>query len=221
MGYSANWDQRYQQNTHMTVWPFSDLISFTMRYARPSGHGFKVLELGCGVGANIPFFLAQGAEFYAVDGSQFSVDQLHERYPNLKNNIIVGDFTQKLDFPVEFDLVVDRGSLTCNHTAGIAACIELVHQKLKPGGKFIGIDWLSTEYPMFLKGSPAEDEYTRRDYKTGPYVDVGRVHYADKPLILKLFKGFEIRVLEHKVTTRDTPDDGWKQASWNFVAQKI
>jgi len=220
MSFSREWDKRYQENTHMGVWPWSDVVSYVMRHARPSSRGFRVLELGCGAGANIPFFLSLGVEYHAIEGSPSIVEKLHERFPALRDNILAGDFTLDLPQAGEFDLVLDRASLTHNATADIARCLELVHRKLKSGGKFIGVDWFSTAYSDYRKGLPAGDAFTRQGYREGSFAGVGRVHFSDKPHLLELFGKFEMRLMEHKTVKRELPDDGWNFASWNFVAEK-
>lgn len=205
----------------MSVWPWTDLVSFVMRHARPTGPGFRVLELGCGAGANIPFFHGLGVEYFAVEGSPAIVEKLKDSYPALKNNIVAADFTLGIPFDGEFDLVVDRASLTHNTTAAITRALDEIHEKLKPGGKYIGIDWFSTAYSDYLKGFAAGDEYTRTGFLEGSFVGVGRVHFSDKPHLLKLFNKFEVTVLEHKIIQRELPDDGWHFASWNMVAKKV
>ena len=52
-GFSIEWDQRYKENLQMSIWPWSDLVSAVMRLRLPAST--RVLELGCGAGANIPF----------------------------------------------------------------------------------------------------------------------------------------------------------------------
>ena len=47
MGFSNEWDDKYQDNTHMSVWPWTNLVSLVMRN-KPQKRNFKVLELGCG-----------------------------------------------------------------------------------------------------------------------------------------------------------------------------
>jgi SAM-dependent methyltransferase len=220
MSFSPEWEKRYQENTHMSVWPWSDVVSYVMRHARPTGSSFRVLELGCGAGANIPFFLSLGADYYAIEGSATIVDKLWERFPALRNNIMVGDFTQQICHDGEFDLVLDRASLTHNDTASIVRCLDLVYDKLRSGGRFIGIDWFSTAYSDYQKGDTTEDEFTRSAYQDGSFTNVGCVHFSDKPHLLELFKEFEILTLEHKTINREIPDNGWNFASWNLVARK-
>lgn len=220
MNFSSEWDERYKANTHLSVWPWSDLVGFVMRHARPPGPGFRVLELGCGAGANIPFFQALGADYHGIEGSPAIVAALHERFPEWRDRIVAGDFTLDIPFEGEFDLVVDRSSLTHNTTAAIRHCLAMVKARLKPGSAFIGIDWFSTDYSEFSKGEDGGDAHTRSGFSQGPFAGVGRVHFSDRAHIEDLFNGFELKVLEHKQVRREIPDDGWAFASWNFVARR-
>jgi SAM-dependent methyltransferase len=220
MSFSPEWEQRYRENTHLGVWPWSDVVSFVMRHARPASQQYRVLELGCGAGANIPFFLSLGVEYYAIEGSATIVQQLHQRFPALKNNIVVGDFTQQFPFDGKFDLILDRASLTHNGTTAIRRCLDTVYDALKPGAKFIGVDWFSTAYSDYEKGRQTEDVYTRTGYEEGSFAHVGQVHFSDRPHLLDLFSKFEMQVLEHKIIERALPEDGWRFASWNLVARK-
>ena len=82
MTFSNEWDQRYQENTHMSIWPWSDLVSFVKRYSK-SIKVSRVLELGCGAGANIPFFKSLKVDYYAIDGSKTAVQRLWNRFRNI------------------------------------------------------------------------------------------------------------------------------------------
>ena len=53
----------------------------------------KILELGCGAGANIRFFEELGCEYWGIEGSPTIVARLHSKYPKLVDRIITGDFT--------------------------------------------------------------------------------------------------------------------------------
>ena len=76
MTFSQEWEKCFKENTQISTWPWSDLVSYVMRYARPTGENFRVLELGCGAGANIPFFISLGVDYYAIDGSSTIVEIL-------------------------------------------------------------------------------------------------------------------------------------------------
>ena len=219
MGFSEEWEERYRENTQMSRWPWSDLVSLIMRYGRPNKKNFKVLELGCGVGANIPLFESLGVDYYSVEGSSTAVQQIHQQYPQLKSNVYLGDFTLSLP-DGEFDLIVDRASLTSNHEQSIRNSLKNCYKQLVKGGKFIGVDWYSTEYSDYRNGEPAEDCWTRNNFTKGYFAQAGRVHFSDKDHLLDLFNNFKMLTMDHKRCKRVLPDDGWELASWNFVAEK-
>ena len=70
-GFSRKWDLQYKNNSHKSVWPWSELISYVTGYAVSSTpRPLHVLELGCGAGANIPFFLEKKWNYFGIDGSE-------------------------------------------------------------------------------------------------------------------------------------------------------
>tara|TARA_B110000263_G_scaffold873_1_gene710 strand:+ start:913 stop:1578 length:666 start_codon:yes stop_codon:yes gene_type:complete len=220
MTFSSEWDERYRSNTQMSIWPWSDLVSYVIRYAKPAKKQNRVLELGCGAGANIPFFLGQGFKYYGIDGSDTIINKLKESFPKIKNNLVSGDFTKKIQFEEKFDLVVDRAALTHNNIDGIKNCLEVVYDKMEKNSMYIGIDWFSTEHNDYSNFVKKLDMYSRTEYSKGQFTNVGTVHFTNKLHLLELFKKFEIIVLEHKIVTNEIPKKN-KFASWNFVARKI
>ena len=221
MGFSKEWDERYAANSHMSIWPWSDLVSYVMRYARPDGPYYRVLELGCGMGANIPFFKHLNVDYYAVDGSPTAVSMIQKKYPDLACNIQLADFTKNIPAKGSFDLVVDRAALTHNNSEDILKTIAMIRKVLKPDGKFIGIDWFSTEHSDYNLGEQAEDPYTRLNIVGGQFAGTGRVHFSDKKHLIDQFSGFLIDNLEHKIVYREVPQNNHVFASWNFSAVKV
>ena len=214
------WEQLYQAEAQMSIWPWSDLVSYVMRYAHPRGGDFRVLELGCGAGANIPLFKHLGVRYHAIEGSRTVVERLVAHFPEFSSTIQVGDFTSEVPFEGEFDLVVDRGSMTCNTTSSIRRGLELVEDKLAAHGKFIGIDWYSTAHSDFTKGEEAGDDHTKTDIPDGPFKGMGTIHFSDPAHLLELFAGFEMSHLEHKCLSTEIPEDRRVIATWNFLATK-
>ncbi|MGG1552412.1 methyltransferase [Paenibacillus ferrarius] len=220
MGYSTEWDQRYAENAHMSTWPWSDLVSYVMRYARPDKSPYNVLELGCGAGANIPFFLSLNVNYYAIEGSQIIVNKLKKQFPTIADNIIVGDFTKEINFPVTFDLIVDRGSLTSNATSDIRKCLKMVRKLMNENAKYVGIGWFSTENSEYRKGVFVEDEYTRKLIEDGPLSGIGAVHFSNQTHLEDLFQDYKFSVLEHCKTDRVLPQNSFNNAFWNFIAEQ-
>lgn len=221
MGFSKQWEETYSNSQHVNKWPWSDLVSYVMRFARPSGKDFRVLELGIGTGPNIPFFLDQEADFYGIDGSPSAVHLLKERYPKLRDKLVAADFTQTIPFDLEFDLIVDRGSLTHNSTESLKSCIMLIKKHLKTGARYIGIDWFSTLSFDYKRGEFLENDLnTIKNITEGRVANLGRVHFSDEAHLRALFDGFEFQVLDHNITLSEIPVTGYREAFWNFVAQK-
>jgi SAM-dependent methyltransferase len=191
------------------------------RYARFDQGFSRVLECGCGAGANIPFFIKLGVEYFGVDGSTHIVSTLHKQYPDLKDRIAVGDFTRAIPFAQTFDLAVDRAAITHNTTEAIRRALMLVFGRLRSGGKIIGIDWFAADHSDASEGERA-DPWTRTNIIDGSFADVGVVHFSDSDHLVNLLEsaGFAIERLEHKQTETMVPKSANRIAAWNFVAVK-
>lgn len=223
MGFSTEWETVYRKNRHMSVWPWTDLVSYVHRYTDvPKKQHVKVLELGCGAGANIGFFASLGADYYGIDGSETIIDFDRERYPQYADNLIVHDFTESIPFDVTFDLICDRGALTHNTTDGIKKTIDAARKKLAKDGKYMGISWFSTKYEDYSLGtSVPNDPFTRyfSESDEGYFGGLGNVHFSDEAHLRELFRNFEFVIMEERVTTTVFPMSH-QYADWNFIVRK-
>lgn len=217
--FSEEWEVAYKQRTHQSKWPWSDLVSLVHRYVNTEKDDFSVLELGCGYGANIPFFLSLGAHYCAVEGSGFVVSHLKERFVELQETIKQADFTKDIPFEREFDLIIDRASITHNDTEAIQNTLRLITRRLKPEGVFIGVDWFSHKHSYCHQGMPTHDQYTRNQFATGPFSGIGNVHFSDELHLRELFSDFDFLALEHKKLEVFIPQKSEVIATWNFVAR--
>lgn len=221
MSFSAQWDQIYRDGSNISIWPWSDLVSYMHRYAKPFSSDTKVLEIGFGAGANIPFFLSIGVDYYGIEGSDSIATRVRERYPELKDRLKTGDFIRQ-NYSDKYDLVVDRSSMTHNDTNAIRMGLKNLCAAMKPGAKYIGIDWFSVKHTDFGLGDSI-DEFTRANIAKGQFAGVGNVHFSSKEHLIELFStaGMKLIKLEHKQYISEIPDTGHLFASWNFVAEKI
>ena len=197
-GFSPEWDERYRASSHLSTWPWSDVVSYTHRHAHPRDGFKRVLELGCGAGANIPFYRQIGCDYHAVDGSPAIVAQLHKTFPDLAARIVCADFTRALPFSGQFDVVLDRAAVTHNSNDAVRRALRLAADVLRPGGKFLGVDWFSSDHEDAQRGQRV-DAHTRRDIDSRNFAGVGVVHFSDADHLQDLFAqaGLRIDVLDH------------------------
>ncbi len=224
MTFSNEWEKSFSKNTHMSLWPWSDVVSLVNQNCKSiilNPEETNVLELGCGAGANIPFFKKLGVKYYAIEGSPTIVKKLHKRFPEMKKQIICGDFTIAHPFDIHFDLILDRAAITHNNLKSIIKTIDIVANSLKNKGLFIGVDWFSKNHSDMNKGHQIDDQYTRTNFKEGPFFDIGKVHFSDLSHIKHLLSQFAIEHIEEKLTKHYGSKHMKQFASWNFVARKI
>lgn len=221
------WEEIYKCNQQISIWPWSDVVSYTMRYVKPKEDA-KVLEIGFGAGANIPFFQTLGVDFYGIEGSKTIVEKVKQKYPMYSKNLVCGDFTKELPFDIDFDLIIDRGSMTLNSTYAIKNTLDFIYQKLKTGGYFVGIDWFSPEHSEYNKSATNIDENTKK-FHEGYWANAGLVHFADEKHLKDLLSKFKLIKMEHKmytdVTNNGTHDENdtliQNYAAYNFIVKKV
>ena len=213
------WDKQYRKSAHLSRWPWSYLVSYVYRFCHPKP-GMRVHELGCGAGANIPFFLSLGADYSACDGSEHALSILRAQYPALASRLVEADFTRDLGTPGPFDLVIDRAALTHNTTLAIRRALDMVLDALHPGGIFCSVDWFSTDCDDFASGITTQDPFVRTGYRDGPFADVGLVHFSDKLHLLELFKHFEIVALNFRCEKSLIPGPEKRLCMWDVIARR-
>jgi SAM-dependent methyltransferase len=204
------WDGRYQDGTHTSAWPWTELVQLIERHAKPllatTGRCDRILELGFGFGANIPYLIRQGAEYHGIDGSPTCANAVAGRFPEIATRLHVGDFCKELPDIGPLDLVVDRGSLTCCPNEAIAAAMKLVLANLRPGGVFCGVSWFGKDHAEFIRGEPGPDPHTRQGYTDGPYANTGTVHFTDEHNLRDLCEGFRVVRIDRKTTDTCHPE---------------
>ena len=99
----------------------------------------RLLEIGCGPGANIWFMAREGFSVSGIDGSHTAIQHADQRLAEegLRADLRVGDFSE-LPWPdASFDGVVENVSLYCNPMAGITRALDEICRVLRPGAPFL------------------------------------------------------------------------------------
>ncbi|ARR01713.1 SAM-dependent methyltransferase [Campylobacter vicugnae] len=222
MGFSTIWEDKYKSNLELSIWPWDEVIALTHRHCNIKKE-LIVLELGCGAGANIPFFQSIKANYYAIEGSQTIVKRLQNSFNDSKINITCGDFTKDFEFDEiigKVDLIIDRGSLTINTTSGIKNTIELIKSYLKPGGKFIGLDWYDIDCDYYKDSTKIMVDNHTYKFDSGDFSGYGNVYFSDENHIKELFSDFKIDYLINNIKNQLLPTP-LRRSSFTFVAVKI
>lgn len=121
--------EQYRRFRYQTEWHIKEWVPFA------EAKGKKVLEIGCGNGAEGVLFAQAGARYTGVDLTQAAVEATRRHFEVLgfSGNFQVEN-AESLSFPdASFDWVYSYGVL--HHTARPEKAFQEVHRVLKPGGR--------------------------------------------------------------------------------------
>ncbi len=127
----AEFFARYRRFRYETEWHIPELVPF------PDTKGKRVLEIGCGNGADGTLFADHGARYTGVDLTPTAVERSrsHFRVLGLNGDFQVNSALELGLADASFDFVYSHGVL--HHTPDPARAIDEVHRVLKPGGKAV------------------------------------------------------------------------------------
>lgn len=119
---------RYRQFRYRTEWHIPAFASFA------DAAGQRVLEIGCGNGADAFMFAVNGADYTGIDLTPEAVEatQRHFRAEGLSGQFRVQSCEQLSFANDSFDTVYSFGVL--HHTPDPERAVREVHRVLKPGG---------------------------------------------------------------------------------------
>jgi ubiquinone/menaquinone biosynthesis C-methylase UbiE len=120
---------QYRRFRYETEWHIPEFVPFAAM------RGQRVLEIGCGNGADGVMFAQHGADYTGVDLTEAAVAATRKHFAvlDLPGKFQTAD-AEQLDFPADsFDVVYSYGVL--HHTPEPARAIREVQRVLKPGGR--------------------------------------------------------------------------------------
>jgi ubiquinone/menaquinone biosynthesis C-methylase UbiE len=193
--YTRHWDEKFKSRA-WGRYPPEDFVRFMGRRFRDAAKsGVKVLEVGCGPGANAWFLHREGFAVHGIDVSPAAIDLANARLAHENAGILspapdlrVGNFSQLPWQNDAFDVVVDIFALYANTTAVIAEALSEISRVLKPGGLFYTKLW-GTRCTGFGLGVQLEPG-TFDAIPTGPCANMGVTHFFTRDEIDALFGRF-------------------------------
>ncbi len=199
--YIQHWDDKFRTRS-WGRYPPEDLVRFIGRnYKHSNANELKVLEVGCGPGANLWFLHREGFRVYGIDGSKTAIkiaqDRLNKENKGLNPNahdLRTADFCT-LPWPDnEFDIVIDIFSIYANRLEVISQVKDEILRVLKPQGRFYSKMW-GKNCTGFAEGTKIE-EGTYDNIPVGPCQDMGVSHFFDEDEIQNIFKDFQIDAID-------------------------
>ena len=216
------WENIYKKKKQLVEWPFSELISLFNRFKiKKKKKITRVLELGCGSGANAIFFLSKKISYTGIDFSKSVIKECEKKFYKRKNiKFYCMDISKPLKFVKKFDYIIDRGSLTHLSEKEIKNCVKNIYVNLRSKGIFFSIDLFSTNHSIFRKGKVYESYYTRIfKKKSDRYYNVGKISFFSKKKINNLFKRFQIiELIEKNLINYSKKSE--KYSFWQMVLKK-
>lgn len=136
--YDDVWDDIYARG-HTSHAPWDAVVSFLFRNAPKdkTRNATQVLEVGCGTAPNLLFAAQQGFSVSGLDASARAIEVARTRFADagLSARLEVGNFASLPFADAFFDLVIDRGAITCSSFTGARQCLEEIVRVVRPGGR--------------------------------------------------------------------------------------
>lgn len=220
--YNSHWDEKFRSR-NWGKYPPEELVRFIGRnYSQVDRENFKVLEIGCGPGANLWFLHREGFCVSGIDGSERAIELAGNRVASenkLINSsvpeLLVGNFSKLPWEDQSFDLVVDIFALYANTLNIIEMTISEIDRVLKPGARFFAMLW-GKNCTGYSQGIEIESG-TYDQLSNGPCQNMGVSHFFDLQEIEELFSKFSIEHID-TVTRTDVLHDSFLE---EYVCQFI
>lgn len=140
------WDAVWEDIFRSRDWgkyPSEDLIRFVARhfYQAADRANVRLLEVGCGPGANLWYLAREGFSFVGIDGSETAIGKaekrLDEECPGWRGRgeLRVGDIVNLPFADAVFDGVIDNEAISCNSFDASCGMYAEISRVLKSGGR--------------------------------------------------------------------------------------
>jgi SAM-dependent methyltransferase len=204
-----SWDESWDEVFGVYEWgryPAEDLVRFVARnfYRVKDRSKIRLLEVGCGPGANIWYMAREGFSTFGIDGSEVAIGRARQRLADegLAADLRIGDI---MVLPYEnefFDGVVDIECIYTNDLHDSLVILQEIRRVLKPGGLFYS--------RTFMIGTAGEATATAKEGEPRTYLRIhegplshfkGLQRFSSDGDIKSLYGLFTMESLDHLIRT--------------------
>jgi ubiquinone/menaquinone biosynthesis C-methylase UbiE len=220
--WNAGWDVLFTKN-EWGKYPPEELVRFMARQfgQNPDRSCVKVLEVGCGPGANLWYLARVGYAAYGLDGSQTALDRAQSRLEamGLTATLTQGD-AMKLPYEDEFfDCVLDIECVYANNLEDSKRILQEAWRVLKKDGSLFSKTFATGTYGdgngTLLVGEP----HTYVSIREGALQsDYGIIRFTAKDEIAPLYGMF--KSIQYDYLVRSDKNRKYEVREWLISCRK-
>lgn len=219
MSWDPVWEKVFQEK-EWGKYPGESLIRFVARnFYQGDRKNIRLLEVGCGPGANIWYMAREGFDVYGIDGSKTAIERGKRRIQEegLTAHLQIGDI---MSLPYEddfFDAVIDVECLCCNSLKDTEEIFQQIVRILKRKGLFYSRTFTHEMYIGNSHEIVGDLEYNT--ISDGPLMGEGFVRLIDRNGIENLYgEFFEIKSVNKLEYIYN--NDSVKVSEWIIICRK-
>lgn len=219
------WDEVWEDVFSQQEWgkyPSEEVVRFVARnfYKVPDRKSVKILDLGCGPGAQLWYLAREGFSIYGIDGSKTAIEKARERLdqecPGWTGELKVGDITTLPFSDSFFDAVIDNEVIYANSLEDSRRIYTELARVCKVGGKLY-----SRTFATGCWGDQTGQKVGHNAYlvSEGPMFNKGLTRFTEYGEIHQLATGFQINEIDLLVRTVDSRQHEIKE--WIILGEKV
>jgi SAM-dependent methyltransferase len=201
-------------------YPSEDVVRFIARnFFNKTRKNIKILDLGCGAGANTWFIAREGFATYAFDGSHQAMIKCNKNVEQ-PSCLFQADASKIPVRDTVFDAIVDSAVISANTNRNAKKILKECFRVLKAGGKFFSTGLFLPETTGYESGEKV-DEFCFRNLELGPLENVGTIHFFTRKSAEFLFKEAGFKNIQIDSTIRTLENEKEKVAFLRVTASKL
>ena len=222
---SQFWENEYKNKRALNRYPFDEIVTFLFRYypREIPREDVKILEVGCGAGNNLWFAAREGFDVTGTDVSKSALEYAKKRF--VEDNLNGRFLESRLpDIPCkdeDFQIVFDRGTLTCLGYNDLISTMEEVYRVLKPKGLFY-MNVYSDHHTSALSGIQTPSG-TLKGINVGNLAGIDGIRFYSQNDLLSLINTdrWVIKSMKHAEITEKADAKYSVHAEWKLIIEKL